>query len=99
MPEYRLGDEVDDYCIKCKRLTNHSIVSLLNEEPAKVRCRTCHNDHDYRRCEIPPSKKDLKKAQLAEEAAAAALANGEPQPVEAPPAEPKAKKATKKTKA
>jgi hypothetical protein len=61
---YRLGDDVDDYCIKCKRVTNHSIVSLLGEDPAKVRCRTCYNDHDFRRCEVPPSKKDLKKAQL-----------------------------------
>lgn len=36
----------------------------MAEEPAKVRCRTCYNDHDFRRCEIPPSKKDLKKMQL-----------------------------------
>jgi hypothetical protein len=71
---YRLGDDVDDYCIKCKRITNHSIVSLVEEEPAKVRCRTCYNDHDYRRCEIPPSKKDLKKMALLSEA----LASGGP---------------------
>lgn len=106
MPEYRLGDEVDDYCIKCKRLTNHSIVSLLNEEPAKVRCRTCYNDHDFRRCEIPPSKKDLKKLQLLEEAAAAALANGgvAPEPLEGPEPLPpseeeKPKKGGKRAKA
>jgi len=71
---YRLGDDVDDYCIKCKRVTNHSIVSLLGEDPAKVRCRTCYNDHDFRRCEVPPSKKDLKKAQLLQEV----LAGGGP---------------------
>lgn len=76
---YRLGDDVDDYCIKCKRLTNHSIVSLLNEDPAKVRCRTCYNDHDFRRCEIPPSKKDLKKAQLLAEALAAGGAPPSPE--------------------
>jgi hypothetical protein len=62
--EFRLGDDVDDFCIKCKRVTNHAIVSLANDLPAKVRCRTCYNDHDWRRCEIPPSKKDLKKQQL-----------------------------------
>lgn len=71
MPDYRLGDDVDDYCIKCKRITNHAIVSLMAEEPAKVRCRTCYNDHDFRRCEIPPSKKDLKKMQLFNEVLAA----------------------------
>ena len=85
---YRLGDDVDDYCIKCKRVTNHSIVSLLNEDPAKVRCRTCYNDHDYRHEIAPPSKKELKKAQLfqevlskvdpaAEEGAAESAAEGE----------------------
>ncbi len=69
---HRLGDDIDDFCIKCKRVTNHAIVSLMNEEPAKVRCRTCYNDHDFRRCEIPPSKKDLKKAALFNEVLAAA---------------------------
>jgi hypothetical protein len=64
MFQLRLGDDVDDYCIKCKRLTNHSILSLVDAEPAKVRCRTCYNEGPFRRCEIPPSKKDLKKAEL-----------------------------------
>lgn len=64
MWELRLGDDVDDFCIKCKRLTNHTIVSLVEQQPAKVRCRTCYNDHDYRKGEAPPSKKDAKKAAL-----------------------------------
>ena len=67
MPALRLGDEIDDYCVKCRRVTNHSIVSLLGVEPAKVRCRTCYSDHDYRRGEVPPSKKDLKKEKLFKE--------------------------------
>ncbi len=60
----RLGDELDDYCIKCRRLTNHAIVSLMEGAAAKVRCRSCHGDHDYRHEQAPPSKKDLKKAAL-----------------------------------
>jgi hypothetical protein len=60
----RLGDEIDDYCVKCRRITNHLIVSMLNGAPAKVRCRTCYGDHDYRHEKAPPSKKDLKKEQL-----------------------------------
>ena len=66
----RLGDDIDDFCIKCKRLTNHSVVSILEEKPAKVRCRTCYHDHDFRNEEPLPSKKELKKA--ADLAAAAA---------------------------
>ncbi len=65
--EIRLGDVVDDYCIKCRRLTNHSIVSLMDGKAAKVRCRTCYNDHDYRFEQAPPTKKDLKKAELFKE--------------------------------
>jgi len=64
MREVRLGDVIDDYCVKCKRIMNHSVVSILNEEPAKVRCRTCHNDHDYRHEQAPPPKVDARKAAL-----------------------------------
>ena len=64
MRELRLGDEIDDFCIKCKRLTNHAIVSLLNSDAAKVRCRTCYHDHDFRNGVPLPSKKDLKKQAL-----------------------------------
>jgi hypothetical protein len=64
MRDLRLGDVLDDFCIKCRRLTNHSIVSLVSGKAAKVRCRTCYNDHDFRNEQAPPSKKDLKKAAL-----------------------------------
>jgi hypothetical protein len=64
MSELRLGDVIDDYCIKCRRLTNHAIVSIVNGEVAKVRCRSCYHDHNYLHEQIPPSKKDLKKQEL-----------------------------------
>ncbi|MEZ5355638.1 MAG: hypothetical protein R2762_23635 [Bryobacteraceae bacterium] len=57
----RLGDDIDDYCIKCKRITNHAVVSLMNEEAAKVRCRSCYNEHDFRHEQAPPTKKELKR--------------------------------------
>ena len=52
----RLGDDIDDFCVKCKRVMNHAVVSILNNEPAKVRCRTCHSDHDFRHEQPPPPK-------------------------------------------
>ncbi len=64
MDELRLGDIIDDYCIKCRRLTNHAIVSIVDGEAAKVRCRSCYHDHTYLKEVIPPSKKDLKKMEL-----------------------------------
>lgn len=74
MTNLRLGDVIDDYCSKCRRLTNHAVVSIVNDEPAKVRCRSCYHDHDYLREQIPPSKKDLKKMELFN----AVLAGGQP---------------------
>ena len=94
--DMRLGDVIDDFCVKCRRLTNHSIVSLLNGFAAKVRCRTCYSDHDYRHEQAPPSKKDLKKAALFNEV----LSGVAPIPGEAAAAEQAddadAKKAVKK---
>ena len=97
MGEIRLGDVIDDYCVKCKRIMNHSVVSLVNDEPAKVRCRTCHSDHDYRHEQAPPPKVDPRKAalfsQVLEKVAPADGASPAPEPAEAKP------KARKKAKA
>jgi len=79
--DLRLGDIIDDWCVKCRRLTNHAIVSLVGAEAAKVRCRSCYSDHNYLREIAPPSKRELKKR-----AEAALAANAE-----APPAAETAK--------
>jgi hypothetical protein len=62
MREFRLGDDIDDYCVKCRRITNHSIVSLVGTQPAKMRCRTCYHEHDFRNGEPPPKKETKKEA-------------------------------------
>lgn len=85
----RLGDDVDDFCTKCKRLTNHVVLSIVEERPAKVRCRTCYHEQDYRECIAPPTRKELKQAELL-----AALGDGQP-PAAAEDSAPRAK-ATKK---
>lgn len=64
MGTLRPGDDVDDYCIKCKRVTNHSVLALVDGQPAKVRCRTCYNEGPYRRCVVPPTKREQQKAAL-----------------------------------
>jgi len=99
MSDHRLGDIIDDHCIKCRRVTNHSIVSLLNGEPAKVRCRTCYHDHDYRHEQAPPSKKDLKKAALFNEVLSAVGTTAEAAPPEDPAEEAKPGKKTRSKKA
>jgi len=109
MTEYRLGDIIDDYCVKCKRIMNHAVVSMLNGELAKVRCRTCHNDHDYRHEQPPPPKVDNRKQGLFNEvlakvapdsAAPAAEASAADESEASPPPQVKPKKtpAASKTK-
>ena len=89
MPDLRLGDEIDDYCVKCRRLTNHAIVSMMNGAAAKVRCKSCYNDHDYRNEQIPPSKKDLKKAALFNQVLSGVAPGGDPEPADEPKGAPK----------
>ena len=96
MSDYRLGDIIDDHCVKCRRITNHAIVSLVDGGPAKVRCRTCYHDHDYRHEQAPPSKKDLKKQELFKEVLSSV--NSGPAAVEEEPA-PETTAPAKKTKA
>jgi hypothetical protein len=112
MWELRLGDEIDDYCVKCRRLTNHSIVSMVETKAAKVRCRTCYSDHDFRNEIAPPSKKELARQKElfnavlagvapAEAAAAAdevAAADEAPTAVPEPSVEPEAAAAPAKSK-
>jgi len=109
MPEYRLGDIIDDFCVRCKRIMNHAVVSVLNSEPAKVRCRTCHSDHDYRHEQAPPPKVDPRKQALFKEVlkkvdpdgsepAPAAPAEDPPAEASAPAQAPAAKKAKGKAK-
>ncbi len=86
MSDHRLGDVIDDYCVKCRRLTNHSIVSLMSGAAAKVRCRTCYSDHDYRNEQAPPTKKELARQK---ELYNAVLAGVAPAPAaDAPAVEP-----------
>src|ERR1700674_5929838 len=98
MWELRLGDKIADYCVKCRRLTNHSTVSMVETKAAKVRCRTCYSDHDFRNEQAPPSKKELARqkelfnAVLAgvAPAEATAAADGDPPAVPEASVEPEA---------
>ncbi|MEP6962756.1 MAG: hypothetical protein ABI995_11810 [Acidobacteriota bacterium] len=58
---------------------------------AKVRCRSCYGDHDYRREVVPPTKKELKIAADALAAGMALDSGAAPEP-ETPPVEKPAKK-------
>jgi transposase-like protein len=58
----RLGDYIDDYCSRCKRGTDHAVVSIGGEAVQRVRCRTCDFEHKYR------GNKSAKREMTTEEA-------------------------------
>jgi hypothetical protein len=81
----RLGDDIDDYCSRCQRTTDHSVVTMSGEEVQKTRCRTCGSEHKYRK------NKGGRKEMSAQEAFQKVLASVSGQMQDAP----KAKKPTK----
>ena len=68
----RLGDIIDDYCSRCRLLTNHSVVALVGEQVIKVQCRTCNHQHDYKHGKGGQKKKQ--KLSAYEEVLASVLA-------------------------
>ncbi len=53
----RLGDILDDYCPRERRITNHAVVAMINDEVKQTRCTTCDADHDYKAARIPPQRR------------------------------------------
>jgi hypothetical protein len=53
----RLGDIVDDYCPRERRITNHAIVAMIEDEVKQTRCTTCDADHEYKQAKVPAQRK------------------------------------------
>ncbi len=67
----RLGDILDDYCPRERRITNHAIVAMIDDEVKQTRCTTCDADHEYKQARVPPPrrKKESPAEHIAEETA------------------------------
>ena len=53
----RLGDILDDYCPRERRITNHAIVAMIDDQVKQTRCTTCDADHEYKQARVPPSRR------------------------------------------
>lgn len=42
------GSEINSRCLKCKAVTNHTIIALVDGKVAKVLCNVCGGQHNYR---------------------------------------------------
>ena len=55
--QLRLGDILDDYCPRERRVTNHVIVAMVGDEVKQTRCTTCDADHEYKHARVPRQRK------------------------------------------
>src|SRR4051794_1435669 len=83
----RLGDIVDDYCPRERRVTNHAVVAMVEEDVKQTRCTTCDTEHPYKGGKAPRRRKKDPTGTLYKEVLAG-LTDGEvqPSPAPAPPA-------------
>ena len=60
----RLGDILDDYCPRERRITNHAVVAMIEDEVKQTRCTTCDADHEYKQAKVPASRRKKPEASL-----------------------------------
>ena|SRR3989304_7454645 len=53
---YTVSGPVDGWCTKCKLVLGHTIISMVNNLPAKVKCNTCNSEHKFRTKQSGTSK-------------------------------------------
>ena len=67
----RLGDILDDYCPRERRITNHAVVAMIEDEVKQTRCTTCDAEHEYKHAKVPAPRRKTSRV------AAAALVSAE----------------------
>src|SRR5262245_36454071 len=69
--QLRLGDILDDYCPRERRVTNHAVVAMIGADVKQTRCTTCDSEHEYKQAKVPRLRR---KTQTPAALAAAGLA-------------------------
>jgi hypothetical protein len=55
--QLRLGDILDDYCPRERRVTNHAIVAMVGQDVKQTRCTTCDAEHEYKHAKVPRQRR------------------------------------------
>src|SRR3954470_17920019 len=55
--QLRLGDILDDYCPRERRVTNHVVVAMIGEDVKQTRCTTCDAEHEYKHAKVPRQRR------------------------------------------
>ncbi len=53
----RLGDILDDYCPRERRITNHVVVAMIEDDVRQTRCSTCDAEHEYKQGKAPAPRR------------------------------------------
>ena len=55
--QLRLGDILDDYCPRERRVTNHAVVAMVGPDVKQTRCSTCDTEHEYKHAKVPRQRR------------------------------------------
>lgn len=55
--QLRLGDILDDYCPRERRVTNHAVVAMIGAQVKQTRCATCEAEHEYKHAKVPRQRR------------------------------------------
>ena len=62
----RLGDVIDDYCPRERRITNHAVVAMIEDTVKQTRCSTCDAEHEYKQAKVPATRRRKTGAPVAQ---------------------------------
>src|SRR5687767_10235051 len=54
---FRPGDVLDDYCPRERRITDHAIVAMIDDDIKQTRCVVCDAEHEYKDGKVPPRRR------------------------------------------
>jgi hypothetical protein len=93
--QYRPGDVLDDYCPRERRITDHAVVAMVDDDIQRTRCVVCEAEHEFKNAKVPAQRKKSTTAALftqvldnLEAPATRIAAPGVTAPVEPPEAAP-----------
>lgn len=87
----KVGEIVDDYCPRERRVTDHAIVAMIDETIKQTRCTACDSEHPYKEARTPRPRRKSAPAALYQEVLANVTDGQAPSPrvaaIEPEPAE------------
>ena len=79
---FRPGDVLDDYCPHERRITDHAVVEMIDDDVKRTRCVVCEAEHEYKAAKVPVRKKPAPAALFTQ------VLDGLQGPTTKPPASP-----------